>query len=82
MSDEATIYNMGFLRSFDNSVAKYIKANKISFISYGSEFCPLPHLEPLLKHHWNWPHFMSLLSYGSDWPLSTITEQERVQKNQ
>ncbi len=50
-------------------------------MAYGSEFRPITHLEPLLLHHRSWPSFSLQLMRGSMWPLTDLSESDRVQKN-
>ncbi len=72
---------MRVLQKYNNNLDDYITANKNTFMSYGSEFCPLAHLEPLLLHHRSWPYLSLQLEKGSVWPLKTLSESDRIQKN-
>jgi hypothetical protein len=81
LSDEAANHNMAILQSFNNNLHDYILANKNSFMSYGSEFRPYHVLEPLLLHHRSWPSLSKQLQEGSKWPLSTLTDEDRLSKN-
>lgn len=73
---EAAQRNYCVLKKF-GSLEKAIQAQGDSPLSYGSEFRLPPELEPILHLHPNWPQFLRLLTDGSNWPLTDITEEER-----
>lgn len=58
-----------------------MEANQGSIISPGLEFRPVHLLEPLFLHHLNWPSIRQILVSGSLWPLLSISEEDRVAKN-
>jgi hypothetical protein len=78
---EAALHNMQKLQRRGNSIADLINSVSGTFINYGSEFRPIPVLEPLLLHHPNWPKCQNLLCKGSLWPLHDISNADRVAKN-
>jgi hypothetical protein len=47
-------------------------------LSYGSEFKPAHILEPLLRHHQHWPSFKQIVQNGVSYPLTPITEDDRL----
>mmetsp|Transcript_35250 Transcript_35250/g.105310 ORF Transcript_35250/g.105310 Transcript_35250/m.105310 type:complete len:135 (-) Transcript_35250:29-433(-) len=46
-------------------------------MSYGSEFRPVPQLDPLLQHQPNWPHLQDNLSAGVKYSAPALPEKER-----
>jgi hypothetical protein len=82
LTKEAAEENMRTLQKYDNSLSAFIEDNAGSVVSYGSEFCPVSHLEFLLMHHVNWLPLVSMLTRGSVWPLTPIKETDRLQKNE
>jgi hypothetical protein len=81
LSKEAAVANMKILQQHGDSVHNYIVASPGTFISPGSEFHSIKILEPLLLHHHNWPRIQAILLHGSQWPLSPITQNDRIAKN-
>ncbi len=77
LSKEAATKNLCILDRFDRNLQKAIDAQPNTSISYGSEFRAPETLTPLLKHHPNWDRFQKLLTHGSIWPLTPITEESR-----
>jgi hypothetical protein len=58
-----------------------IENNKNSIMSYGAEFRQINIIKPLLLHHRSWPSFTNQLQQGSKWPLLSLTENDRKEKN-
>jgi hypothetical protein len=81
LTQEAAEYNMNLLQRHNNDLQSYIIYNKGTYISFGSEFRSPELLEPLLLHHPNWRRFRDLLTQGSSWPLSDLSEEDRLAKN-
>ncbi len=78
LSIEAAHKNFCVLSKYNFDLGRVIEAHKNSPISYGSEFRPSSTLHQILHLHPRWPLFKSLLDGGSSWPLSTITEEQRI----
>jgi hypothetical protein len=78
MMTEAAEKNFMVLKSHKFSLKKAIEAHAGSPVEYGSEFRKTEILEPLLGHHCLWPHILNILLHGLQWPLTPITESERV----
>lgn len=49
-----------------------------SSLIYGSEFKPTSDLQPLLQLHPKWPIFKDILDHGATYPLSPISEEDRI----
>lgn len=77
LTQEAAMRNLCILHRYDYNIETALKANSNTPLSYGSEFRPIPVLQPLLFLHPYWSKFKTLLTHGSDWPLTPITKQER-----
>jgi hypothetical protein len=78
---EAALSNQLILSSYDDDISKFIDAHPNSIMSYGSEFRKTNVLAPLLQMHPNWPKLQQLLTLGSCWPVSQISDQARTAKN-
>jgi hypothetical protein len=74
---EAAHRNFCLIQRHDGNLGKAIDSQRSSPIGYGSEFRPTKTLEPLLHLHPYWKQFESLLTHGSNWPLSDIDEEGR-----
>ena len=66
------------LNKYGGKLADAIDANKHSILGYGSEFRPVEVLTKIYKNHPVWDRMKSILSNGSDWPLETIDESQRI----
>eukprot|EP00957_Ditylum_brightwellii_P007031 532136-Ditylum_brightwellii.AAC.1 len=48
-------------------------------MSYGLEFCLATVLERVFSTHPNWERLKTLLEKGSEWPLETLSEENRAE---
>ncbi|KAL3757612.1 hypothetical protein ACHAWU_004714 [Discostella pseudostelligera] len=76
MTREAALRNFCVIQKYGD-IEKAIEGQRHSPVGYGSEFRAIDILTPLLKHHPYWEKFKSLLSRGSDWPLTDIDDDKR-----
>lgn len=82
LSQEAAEHNKITLQNQGNSLHQYLRTQQGTFIYFGAEFRPAAILEKLFCHHPNWPRLKQILIEGSNWPLTPITREERLAKNQ
>ena len=78
LTQEAALRNFCVLQKYNGDIGKAIANQPNSPLSYGSEFRPTHSLKALLQHHPHWHKFAQLLTTGSEWPLNTITDVDRV----
>ena len=78
MTAEAAQKNFIILRRYNMSLAEAIAAQSDSPVGYGSEFRPTSVLAPIFRHHPNWERMCSILSHGSDWPLTPLAKETRA----
>jgi hypothetical protein len=81
LSQEAANHNKTILQAHGNSLQEYIRSHKDTYISFSSEFWSPTVLQKLLRHHPNWPKLNKILEDGSNWPVSPISNRERLAKN-
>jgi hypothetical protein len=81
MTNEAAYHNSLVMRHHHNNMEDVIKHHTHSIISYGSEFRQPALLAKLLMHHPRWYQMRNILEKGSQWPLRSITDEDRVKKN-
>ena len=79
MSREAAERNFCILVRHGMSLEKALNSQQHSPLGYGSEFRPSTVLAPLLRRHPNWERLQNLLTYGSNWILSHLDDDERAQ---
>ena len=77
VNPECAAHNDMILQSFDYDLAAALKAQRTSTAGYGSEFRPVSHLEPLLRHHKHWSHLRTQLTKGASYPRSQLNEPRR-----
>ena len=77
----AAVHNQSVLSSFNDDIENFIAHHPNSVMSYGSEFRKTNVLAPLLHLHPNWPKLRQLLELGSCWPVSRISNHDRIAKN-
>jgi hypothetical protein len=82
LSQAAALHNQTIRKAHNNSIHEYSLSQKGTFISFGSEFCPVKILDKLFCHHPNWLKLKKISTEGSNWPLSPITKKDRLLKNQ
>ena len=75
---KAATSNTKLLKSYNYDVEKATQSDKNTSLSYGSEFRPAIDLQPLLRHHTNWPAIKELIQHGVSYPLEPITEYDRI----
>ena len=81
LTQEAAQYNMSLVQAHNSSIHEYLWSQKDTYIYFGSEFRVLMVLENLLGHHPNWRKVKQILLNGSDWPLTPISESDRLAEN-
>ena len=74
---EAANENWNVLKQYKNLGAA-IEAQQNSILQYGSEFCPIKSLEPLLKNHPLWPRLRISLSTGVEFLLEPTTTEQKL----
>ena len=70
--------NFLVLKSFDFNMKRVLKAQATSPMGYGSKFRKGHILQPLLQNHPRWSRLKKLLEFGSQWPTTSISEEDRV----
>jgi hypothetical protein len=78
LTEEAAEKNFMILKRYDFDLAKAIHAQRSSPLGYGSEFRPPKTLMKIFKHHPLWGRMERLLIKGSKWPLTEISESDRI----
>jgi hypothetical protein len=78
MTSEAAEKNFLILKSFDFDMKRALEAQVNSPMGYGSEFQKVNILQPLLQNHPLWPRLTKLLKFGSQWPTSPSSEEDRM----
>jgi hypothetical protein len=78
MTSEAAEKNFLILKSFDLDMKRALEAQANSPMGYGSEFQKGDILQPLLQNHPLWPRLTKLLKFGSKWPTSPISKENRM----
>ncbi len=63
---------------YAGNLSDAIDANSRSILGYGSEFRPIEVIADIYKNHPAWDRMKNILLRGSDWPLETIDEEQRV----
>ena len=74
----AATSNTKLLKSYGFDVKRAIQTDKNTSLSYGSEFRSANDLQPLLRHHTNWPAIKELIQNGVSYPLEDISEYDRI----
>ena len=75
---KAAIANTKLLQTYKFDVEKATQSDKNTSLSYGSEFRQAQDLQPLLRHHKNWPAIKELIQHGVSYPMEPITESDRL----
>ena len=75
---EAATHNTNILKSFNYNTDLATQNTQNTILSYGSEFRHWSTLEPLLKHHQHWPTIKTIITEGASYPLSPISEEDRL----
>ena len=78
LSTSAAKTNWDIIQKYDNDITKAITAQHHSPLSFGSEFRPPNILQFIFRRHPLWPRMKQLLSEGSSWPLTPISNVERL----
>ena len=74
---DAAAHNAAALEKFDFDLDSFIRAHPGTTLSYGSELRPLDQLEPLLRHHPNFPRFSRWHTHGISYPVDDLDEETR-----
>ena len=74
----AATSNTKLLKSYGFDVERATQTDKNTSLSYGSEFRSAKDLQPLLRHHTNWPAIKELIQNGVSYPLEDISEYDRI----
>ena len=77
VSKQAASHNINYLEQFAFDLQAALDSDKDSFTSTGSEFRPVPVIEPLLKHHPLWHRLKQHLLHGIQFPLIPLSTQTR-----
>jgi len=75
---EAARKNWETLEKFDLNIHRAIASQAHSHTCFGSEFCKVDLLQPLLSYHPLWPRLVTLLTMGVAFPLKPLTEDQRL----
>ena len=77
VTEAAAKHNIRYLQRFDYNLMAALQSDVTSFTSTGSEFRPVPILEPLLKLHPLWDRLKTHLLSGIEFPLMPLSTQAR-----
>ena len=77
-SIEAARKNWETLEKFDLNIHRAIASQAHSHTCFGSEFCEVHLLQPLLSYHPLWSRLVTLLTMGVAFPLKPLTEDQRL----
>ena len=77
VNPECAAHNNMILQSFDYDLAAALKAQRAFTAGYGSEFRPVSHLEPLLRHHKHWSHLRTQLTKGASYLRLQLNKPRR-----
>ena len=69
------------LKAFKNDLHEYLLSQQNTYLYFGSEFRPVEVLRKLLHKHPTWQSLENVLLHGAKWPLSEISESDRIAKN-
>ncbi len=78
LTEEAAKKNFLSLKNYNFHLEKAIRAQQSSLLGYGSQFRSPEMLRKIFKHHPLWAQMKDLLIDGSKWPLSELSESERI----
>ena len=78
-TNEAAQVNAKLIAAANYDLNHAIGAQPNSTVSYGSEFCPVSVLEPLLQYHEDWGRASNILTNGSDSDIQPIDDDIRLQ---
>jgi hypothetical protein len=67
------------LKKYNFDLAKAIEAQKSLPLGYGLEFWPPQTLKKIFMNHPLWNQMESLLIEGSKWPLTELSERDRIE---
>ena len=81
LTPEAATHNMLVLLAHESNIQTVIDNHQHTILKHGSEFRSVSILQRLLLHHPKWPKIQSLLTSGSRWPLTPISDNDRQAKN-
>jgi hypothetical protein len=81
ISQKAADYNMQVLKNYNNDISEMLNDHQHTILKHGSEFRHPNLLEKLFLHHHKWTKIHSLITKGSNWPLSSVPEDIRHAKN-
>ena len=79
MSQEAAEKNFCILAKYSFDVEKALAAQHGTPMAYGSEFRPPQVLERVFGHHPLWYRMKPLLTGGSNWPLLSLSTEDRAE---
>ena len=77
LTREAALKNYLVLKKYNLHLGNALEAQKNTPLKYGSEFREPSKLEKVFKHHPYWEHLKTILTNGSDWPLTKLDEDKR-----
>jgi hypothetical protein len=72
------MHNCHILEANNFDLQKVIHADPLSPLQPGSEWRPVPLLDPIFHDHPFWPNVQSQFNHGLLWPLVPITEPDRL----
>lgn len=74
----AATHNLKVLEQYDMDLERALRSQPFSSLTFGSEFRPVPVLEPLFGRHPLWPRVRTYLLQGVQHPVSPIAEVDRL----
>ncbi len=77
-TDLAARKNYEILQLYDMDIEAALSAQPFSALTVGSEFRPVPVLEPLLYFHPLWNRVKQWLTFGVQYPLRPIPDEDRT----
>ena len=77
-SIEAATYNTNMMKSVDFNMNTATQHPTNTALTYGSEFRPTSLIEPLLSLHPDWHKIKDTIENGVTYPLTPITEDDRL----
>ncbi len=78
-TSKAAQRNFMILKKYNFDLATAIEAQKSSPLGYGSEFLPPKTLQKIFASHPLWKRMEFLLTKGSKWPLTELSERDRIE---
>jgi hypothetical protein len=81
LTSEAATHNMLVLLAYESNIQTVIDNHQHTILKHGSEIRSVSILQCLLMHHPKCPKIQSLLTSGSLWPLTPISDNDRQAKN-